>query len=192
MIGGAGTASVVNGGVLSVSPGGTLVVAGAVSGKGSAAIAGGLLDFTAAFTQNVTFSGTGGTLELAQSQGYTGSVSGFSKTGGTAFDLVDIAFVGSGEATFAGNSKGGVLTVTDGTHAAHINLKGNYVGSTWIASSDGHGGTIVVDPKAKAPTAPIQRFVAAAASIGAGTAEVHVDVGSVRLGADSVRLVRPA
>ncbi len=175
-LGGAGTATIANGGRVEVAGSGTLVLAGAVTGKGTATIASGTLEAASSFTQNVTFSGTTGELQLAQSQGYTGSVSGFAKTGKTSFDLLDIAFVGSGEATFAGNSKGGVLTVTDGTHTAHINLKGNYVGSTWIASSDGHGGTIVVDPRAKAPAAPIQPFVAAAASMGGGAAEVGVEI----------------
>ena len=38
------------------------------------------------------------------------------------------------------------LTVTDGTHTANIALLGNYLASTFVASSDGHGGTLVVDP----------------------------------------------
>jgi hypothetical protein len=39
-----------------------------------------------------------------------------------------------------------VLTVTDGTHTAKITLVGDYTGSTFTVSSDGHGGTKVVDP----------------------------------------------
>jgi len=95
-------------------------------------------------------------------------VVGFSTTGGTALDLGDIGFVSSTEATFAGTASGGVLTVTDGTHTAHIVLAGDYRASTFTASSDGHGGTIVVDPTVAAPTATIHRFVAAAASLGVG------------------------
>ena len=97
---------------------------------------------------------TSGTLELAQSQTYTANITGFSKTGTTALDLVDIGFVSSGEATFSGTAGGGTLTVTDGTHIAHIKLSGDYLASTFIASSDGHGGTIVVDPRAKGGAAP--------------------------------------
>ena len=44
-----------------------------------------------------------------------------------------------------GHESGGVLTVTDGTHAANIALSGNYLGSTFAASSDGHGGTSVIE-----------------------------------------------
>jgi hypothetical protein len=55
-----------------------------------------------------------------------------------------------------------VLTVTDGTHTAHIHLAGNYSGSTFTTSSDGHGGTTVVDPTSHG--AARQTFVAAMAS----------------------------
>ena len=41
---------------------------------------------------------------------------------------------------------GGTLTVTDGTHTANIALLGNYLSSSWTLSSDGNGGTVVVDP----------------------------------------------
>ena len=50
------------------------------------------------------------------------------------------------EASFSGDASGGVLTVTDGTHTAHIHLAGDYTASTFVAASDGHGGTIVTDP----------------------------------------------
>jgi hypothetical protein len=112
-------------------------------------------------------------LELAQSQGYTGAITGFSKTNSTSLDLVDISFVSSTEATFSGTSKSGVLTVTDGTHTAHITLVGNYTKSTFVASSDGHLGTIVVDPKAKggaamiAPSPSLHPLIAAMAAMAA-------------------------
>ena len=48
--------------------------------------------------------------------------------------------------TYSGNSSGGTLAVTDGTHTANIALLGNYLASTFVTSSDGHGGTSVVDP----------------------------------------------
>jgi len=145
--------------------GGTLTVNGAVTGTGSAMIYSGTLDFTSSFSQNVVFQKTTGQLELTQSQSYAGTVSGFSKTGGTSLDLRDIGFVSSTEATFSGTASGGILTVTDGTHTAHIALRGDYTASTFTASSDGHGGTIVVDPTA--PAAATHRFIAAAASFGA-------------------------
>jgi hypothetical protein len=96
------------------------------------------LDAGSTFSENVTVSGSGGKLKLAQSQGYTGSITGFSKT------------VKSTQATLSGTTKSGVLTVTDGTHTAHITLIGDYTQSTFVASSDGHGGTIIVDPQGQA------------------------------------------
>ncbi|MEO8926002.1 MAG: hypothetical protein ABI306_02455, partial [Caulobacteraceae bacterium] len=64
--------------------------------------------------------------------------------------------------TFSGTATSGTLTVTDGTHTAHITLIGDYRSSTFTASSDGHGGVTIHDP------APAQRFIAAAAGLGAG------------------------
>ena len=161
-------AAVANAGTIETL-GGTLTVKGAVTGAGGATINGGTLDFAASFNQNVTFSGTTGTLELARSQGYTATITGFSKTGGTSLDLVDIGFVSAGEATYSGTKTGGVLTVTDGTHTAHITLKGNYLNSTFIAASDGHGGVIIHDPRAPAAAIPSPHpFIAAMAAMAGG------------------------
>jgi len=146
--------AVANTGKLEVTAG-TLTVSGAVTGTGSTYIVGGTADFLAAFSENVAFTGTTGVLELAKSQSYAGKIKGFSLTGGTSLDLGDIGFTsGTTKATFAENSAKteGVLTVTDGTHTAHITLVGDYASSTFTTSSDGHGGTIVVDPQ-KTPAA---------------------------------------
>jgi len=149
--------------------GGTLVVNGAVTGGGAAAINGGTLDLMSSFNDRVAFTGTTGVLHLAQSKTYTANITGFSKSGMTSLDLGDIRFVGSTEATYSGTTSSGVLTVTDGTNTAHINLKGNYTTSTFVASSDGHNGTIVVDSTAKdAAIAPSSaKFIEAMAGLGA-------------------------
>jgi len=126
----------------------------------------GTLDFASSFVENVAFSSSTGELELANSQSYSGTITGFSKTGGTSLDLRDIAFVGAGEATYTGTKSGGVLTVADGTHTATITLVGNYA-NTFAASSDGKGGVIVVYSPAEAPHAPsAQAFVSAMAGMG--------------------------
>jgi len=88
--------AVASSGVLEAD-GGVLTVSGAVSGTGAGVIAGGTLDFTSSFSQKVVFRAASGVLELAQSRNYTGTVFGFSKTGGTSLDLRDIAFVSSTE-----------------------------------------------------------------------------------------------
>ena len=149
---------------------GNVTVNAAVTGAGVANVNGATLDFASTFAENVTFTGATGILELGKSQGYTGTISGFSKTGGTSLDLADISFVGAGEATFSGTKAGGVLTVSDGTHTAHINLKGDYRTSVFISASDGHGGTIIHDPMAAAIVPSATSFAAAMAGLGGGEA----------------------
>lgn len=123
--------------------GGVLEITGAVTGTGSASIAAGTLKLDAGFTQAVAFTGAAGVLELAQSQGYTGTITGFSPTGGTQLDLADIGFTSVHEATFKGTASGGVLTVTDGAHTARIALLGDYMASSFVATGDGHHGVLV-------------------------------------------------
>ena len=169
-----GANTIVNDGFIEATGAGGVTVKSAVAGTGSAQVTDGTLFFASSFSQNVAF-GTAGVLELADSEIYTGSISGFSKTGHTSLDLLDIGFVGSTEATFSGTKTGGVLTVTDGTHTAKINLEGNYLSSTFVASSDGHGGTIVIDPRSKggaaAPLNPSPHpLIAAMAALGASAA----------------------
>ncbi|MEO7027436.1 MAG: hypothetical protein ABI056_07780 [Caulobacteraceae bacterium] len=172
---GAGTLTIAgklaNNGTLSVD-GQTLKVTAAVTGTGVATIGRGILDFTSSFNESVTFTGTTGVLELAQSQTYTATIAGFSKRGRTSLDLADIGFVSSGEATYSGTKSSGVLTITDGTHTAHINLKGNYLSSTFTASSDGHGGTVVVYSESPAAQPPPHQFIAEMAGLGASAASL--------------------
>ncbi|MDE2375117.1 MAG: hypothetical protein KGL96_12885, partial [Hyphomicrobiales bacterium] len=92
----------------------------------------------------MTFEGTSGTLTLADAVAFTGKVSGLA--GADALDLADVSYGPATTATFLGNASGGTLTVSDGTHTANIALQGDYLSSTWDLSSDGKGGTIVVDP----------------------------------------------
>jgi hypothetical protein len=146
--------AVLSSGTLEVK-GGEMIVDGPVTADGIAMISGGTLDLTAAFAQNVTFSSGGGVLELGLSQGFEGVVTGFSKTGASSLDLLDVGFVSAWDATYSGTKTEGVLTVTDGTHTAHFVLDGNYLASTFTCASDGHGGTTVIDPTGPAPVAPV-------------------------------------
>ena len=153
---------------------GTLTAAGAVTGTGVIKIGSGAADFTsttATLSEDVTFTGTTGVLELANSQHFTGTISGFSKTGTTSLDLADIAFTaGTTKASYSGTTTSGVLTVTSGSEVASITLEGNYTTSTFTVSSDGRGGTTVVDPtKAQVQATPAPHtFVAAMAAIDTG------------------------
>jgi Ca2+-binding RTX toxin-like protein len=135
---------------------GTLSVMGPVSGTGKVVIAGGVAEFVSTLANDVAFSGNStGQLELVHSLGYGGTISGFSRTGANSLDLGDIAYdKGTTLATFSGTAKSGILTITDGTHTAKITLIGNYTNSTFTTSSDGHGGTIIVDPANAAASSP--------------------------------------
>jgi hypothetical protein len=99
-----------------------------------------------ASAQSVTFTGTTGTLKLDHSLAFTGAVSGLAGT--DALDLADVIYGANTQVTYLGNTAGGTLTVTDGTNTANISLQGDYLSSTWTISSDGNGGTTVVDPVA--------------------------------------------
>ena len=105
-----------------------------------------MLAASGGFNEAVAFTSGAGTLVLGQSQAYNATISGFSTTGGTFLDLSDVGFVGPGEAVFSGTSISGILTVSDGTHTAHIALAGNYTNSAFVCASDGHGGVIIHDP----------------------------------------------
>jgi hypothetical protein len=169
--------------------GSVLDLDGAVSGAGKAQINGGTLYAASSFTQNVTFSGTSGELELAHSQAYAGTITGFSLTGTTSLDLRDIVYdAATTTATYSGTTASGTLTVTDGTHTATIKLIGDYTASAFNVASDGHGGTTVTDPPA--PAQP-HAFIAAMATLGAG-AGGPTTATTAASPAESVRLARPA
>jgi hypothetical protein len=166
-----------NTGVL-LADGGALTADGAVTGTGHAEVEGaGTLILKGAFNENVTFAASStGALELADSKGYTtGSITGFSKTGANALDLLDIPFVsGTTTATYSGTTTSGVLTVKDGANVATIHLTGNYTTSTFAVSASSAGGTKVVDPATASaprliPPAPLSPhpFIAAMAGFGA-------------------------
>jgi hypothetical protein len=94
-----------------------------------------------------------------------------------SLDLQDISFTsGVTTATFSGTSTAGVLTVTNGTQTATINLTGDYLASTFTTSADTDGGTVVIDPTG--PTA-VQRFIEASARIAPAAAAVVSPTGEV-------------
>ena len=94
--------------------------------------------------QSVTFAGSTGTLILNDALAFTGQVSGLA--GSDAIDLADVSYGSSTQVTFLGNTDGGTLTITNGTETTNIDLVGDYLSSYWDLSSDGNGGTVVVDP----------------------------------------------
>src|SRR5262249_12175609 len=111
---------------------------------GLAVMSGGTVEVSSAYSGPATFMGSSGILQLDQSASFSGTVAGM--TGQDTLDLRDINFATIQSPTYSGTSSGGTLSVSDGTHNAQIALLGNYLASTFVASSDGHGGTNVVDP----------------------------------------------
>ncbi|WP_063695467.1 hypothetical protein [Bradyrhizobium embrapense] len=107
---------------------------------------GATLELPGASNAAVMFQGSTGTLKLDNSASFAGTVAGM--TGSDAIDFANISFANVHTPSFSGNASGGTLTVTDGTVTASIALLGNYMASTFTTSSDGHGGTLVVDPPA--------------------------------------------
>jgi hypothetical protein len=103
-------------------------------------------ELTSAFVGPVTFAGSTGTLQLDQSQNFTGTVAGFG--GQDVIDFRDIGFGASSTLAYSANSNntGGTLTVSDGVHAANLALLGQYAASSFATASDGHGGTLVGEP----------------------------------------------
>ena len=104
----------------------------------------------------VTFAGPTGTLQLHVSSSLTGQISGFGAQDG--IDLADVSFGANTTLGYTPNnsSTGGVLAVSDGTHTANLALLGNYMASSFVIASDGHGGTLLTDPP---PTSLQQPFL---------------------------------
>ena len=126
---------------------------------------------TGADNNTVTFGGATGTLIVDHSSTFTGNVAGLTGTGSTASsDIIDLRDVVLASATenYIGNTLGGTLTVGDTQgHVANISLVGDYTNSTFTLSSDGRGGTFVIDP-------PIGQLLAGAPVAGSsGTTPVR-------------------
>src|SRR5260370_7204250 len=127
--------------------------------------AGATLELTGADSGSITFSGSTGTLVLDHSSSFTGKLLNLTGNGTASsseqIDLKDIAFGTGTTVSYAGNSSGGILTISDAqNNTATLSLVGNYTSSTFLLSSDGNGGTLVIDPPkdnfnfASAPTTP--------------------------------------
>src|SRR6185503_15949520 len=119
---------------------------GSIIGANSLVIGSGAsVELTGAYSGLVSFAGPTGTLVVDYSANFTGAIGGQLTT--TDFiDLVDITAGANATIGYTGNNSAGTLTVSDGTKTASIALLGNYSLANFTVSSDGHGGTTVVDP----------------------------------------------
>jgi hypothetical protein len=124
---------------------GTDIFAGAVSGTGTATVQGaGSIEFGSTTTSNITFAaGADGTVTFDAASTLTGKLSVTGFTLGDTIDLADINFSGSGPSLAFSK---GVLTVSDGTHVAKLNMIGNFTLASFHAAPDGSGGTLITDP----------------------------------------------
>jgi large repetitive protein len=118
--------------------------------------AGGGVVIEAASSQNVTFTGGTGTLDLAQPSSFTGEIAGFtgSAPDATHSDVIDLAGINYNSGSFSENynSATGVLTVSDGTDSAPLMFV-DFTG-TFKFASDGDGGTDIYDPPGTSSSGP--------------------------------------
>jgi len=99
-------------------------------------------------------------LALTSPKAFGATLDGFAT--GDVIDLLNLT------ATGASVNGGDQLVIVDGGKTvATLQLSGNYVGATFVTSSDGHGGTDVVAQNVNSPAAPIQAFIEAMAGFGA-------------------------
>ena len=102
-------------------------------------------ELTGAYSGSVSFAGATGSLIIDHSANFNGTIGGQLAIG----DVIDLADINAGAGatlSYSGNNSPGTLTVSDGVHTANFALLGNYTLANFTASSDGHGGTSIVDP----------------------------------------------
>ncbi len=123
--------------------GGTLAV-GALSGTGTLLVQAGAtleLNGVCGAGQSVQFAGANACLDLqAEYYAPSGTLTGFA-----AGDTIDVSGSLISSASYvASGAGGGILTFYYGSQVAdRITLAGNYVGSTFLTSGDGDGGTLI-------------------------------------------------
>jgi Ca2+-binding RTX toxin-like protein len=117
--------------------------------------AGETITLGSAYAGEVSFLSDTGTLTLEDSSSFTGTVAGLH--GRDAIDLADIGFGASSTLGYSANAdnSGGTLSVGDGTHMANIALLGSYMASSFVAASDGHGGTLISETAQSATQMPV-------------------------------------
>ncbi len=107
--------------------------------------AGGTLELSSPFSGAVSFGGDTGVLKIDHSADFAGKIAG-QLTTTDVIDFADITAGANATISYSGNNSPGILTVSDGVHTAKVALAGNYSLANFTVSSDGHGGTSVVDP----------------------------------------------
>ena len=139
--------------------GGNIAIEGAVTGTGGALISGGILEFFAASSIDVTFTdGSLDTLVLDNPAAFTGQIFGFAGSSSQGSDLIDlkgVAFDADTSWTYYdsnGSDTGGTLTIyenIEGTATAVDSIRfgnGDYTTKSFVLTGDGSAGVLVADP----------------------------------------------
>jgi Protein of unknown function (DUF3383) len=102
-----------------------------------------LLDSTVAAGQTVSFTGSGGTLDLSAPQGFAGKISGFDTVG--ANDTIEVAapWVFSGFTENAGGTQGS-LRFANGASTLSLTLLGNYNPADFVHQTQANGSTLII------------------------------------------------
>ena len=112
-----------------------------------------------------TFSGGNATLALNEPRKFGATISGFALT--DTIDLIHIKATGASV-----NAADQLIIVNGATTVATLRLAGNYAGATFVAGSDGAGGTdIALASAASVPPSP-HVLIGAMASLGASAASL--------------------
>ncbi|HEY1710851.1 MAG TPA: hypothetical protein VGG10_21480 [Rhizomicrobium sp.] len=99
--------------------------------------------------EDVTFAGTIAQLILDTPSSFTGTIGGMVHT-----DKIDLTTIASATAHLTFNATTDVMTVTDGTHTAHLQFVDGYVQNDFGLSDDGHGHTFVTTSVTTPPHLP--------------------------------------
>jgi len=143
-------------------------------------------------SHTVTFENQSGTLDLEAPASFAGTIAGF-----TGNDVIDLLNTSVTKLSYSGSGSSGVLTVSNaGGVVATLAFSGKYTTANFVAVSDGHGGTDIVDPAGGKTGSPLavaspSAFIAAMAGLGAGLGVGHaVGVRDLASG-QSLVLARP-
>ena len=124
---------------------GNITVEGNVSGDGSAVIDGvAAIELGGLFAETITIDpSAAGTLVFDHAGKFSGAVVGFNDN--DQLHLTDIAAVNA-TLNYTPNAAGtgGILSVSDGTHTANIQLQGQYAADDFHSAADPTGGTSIV------------------------------------------------
>ena len=104
---------------------------------------GGTVEFKTSGSSTIAISS--GTLILDDSVHFSGTIAGLANAT-QKVDLADIAIATLQPFSYTDSGGSGTLTVTDGTHVAHLALIGSYVAGNFKTNADGGGGTVIFDP----------------------------------------------